>query len=144
MPDDAAFARRHVTFAWDDAWVLASFAMLGRHPEGHGIRAIISAADYINHAIIKYEELNNGLARLVSAGYVLSESSRFRLAPVVEELLLSLGSQPRMNDVWGRFEQLLGVKRGQSPESQATIHETATISREEYQAALDDYLRSFL
>ena len=136
MPDE-------IVFAWDDAWVLTAFTVIRRHPEGHGIKSIISAADYINHAIIKYEELNNGLGRLIDAGYVISNGGLFKLATELEEALLKTGRRPPVKKIWDAFDKLLGVSLGSSPESQATQVLKPVFSREEYQAALEAYLIAF-
>lgn len=48
---------------WSDVWLLLAiyFACQSRKPV---LSEIIAAADYINHAIITFEELSRGLARL--------------------------------------------------------------------------------
>ncbi|HNT74045.1 MAG TPA: hypothetical protein PKH77_03380 [Anaerolineae bacterium] len=52
-----------------DAWILLAI-LYSRCEKGADLRAIIGAADYINHAILTYEELRDGLVRLRAAGYI--------------------------------------------------------------------------
>lgn len=136
MPDE-------IVFAWDDSWVLTAFTVMNRHPEGHDVKSLISAADYINHAIIKYEELNNGLARLIDAGYVISDRGHFRMAAELEEAVDKMGKRLSTSNVWNAFNRMLGVSLGGSPQSLASPLRRPVFCREEYQAALEAYLISF-
>jgi hypothetical protein len=52
-------------FQGADDWVLLSVIN-----GGPGLRGIIAAGDWINHAIFNYEELRGGLTRLLRAGLV--------------------------------------------------------------------------
>jgi hypothetical protein len=52
-------------FERDDAWVLTAIAL-----SRGTLRDIIAAGDFINHAILSFEELEGGMRRLSRAGLV--------------------------------------------------------------------------
>jgi len=66
-----------VKFAWSDAWVLLSVVYAARETGGADITRIIAVADAVNHAIVTHGELDDGLARLIEAGYVIRDHSEF-------------------------------------------------------------------
>lgn len=55
---------------WSDAWLLLSIYYAQSH-EHSCLSSIIAAADYINHAVMNYEELTSGLVRLESSGMII-------------------------------------------------------------------------
>jgi hypothetical protein len=55
-------------WAWSDAWVLTAACICETDPVK--LVQLIEAADYINHAILLDEEINDGLVRLSAAGFV--------------------------------------------------------------------------
>ena len=77
-----------------DAWVLLSLAAASfRGP--CSLRGLISAADYINRAVIERAEIEGGLNRLASAGLVKISPTGFALTPRSRRLLLGLESETR-------------------------------------------------
>jgi hypothetical protein len=59
-----------------DDWVLLAVIH-----GGPGLRGILAAGDWINHAIFNYEELHGGLARLLRAGLVRQTPKGWSAAP---------------------------------------------------------------
>jgi hypothetical protein len=86
-------------YNWSDAWLLLSIIHASKRG-GATLDRIIAAGDAINHDIFTPSEMESGLARLTSGGYIKEESgvfsptrkamrySRFRLLPksIYEEL----------------------------------------------------------
>jgi hypothetical protein len=58
-------------FESSDAWLLLAIKYAQEKDAGASVDAIVKAGDFINHAIFTDEELNEGLKRLKSAGYLL-------------------------------------------------------------------------
>ena len=56
-----------MNFVWSDAWVLLSIIYAKKPVDRKGI---VATGDYLNHAIMNPEELEAGLQRLSTAGYV--------------------------------------------------------------------------
>jgi len=59
-----------------DDWVLLAVIH-----GGPGLRGILAAGDWINHAIFNYEELRGGLARLLRAGLIRQSEKGWSAAP---------------------------------------------------------------
>src|SRR5579871_5703666 len=62
---------------WSDAWLLLAIIYAGK-TSAASLRDIISAGDYINHAIFTYDELATGLKRLAADGLIIDENGNFR------------------------------------------------------------------
>jgi uncharacterized protein (UPF0264 family) len=54
---------------WSDAWVLLATIYAGQGKPAP-LPAVIAAADYIQHAVVEFEEMEGALARLTDAGYL--------------------------------------------------------------------------
>ena len=62
-----------------DAWLLLSILYSeGETEAGASLSSIIATADYINHAILTYKELRDGLARLQIRGCIKEHDERYR------------------------------------------------------------------
>ena len=64
-----------IKFNWSDAWLLLSVIYAGG--EGADLERIISVGDGIEHAIFNPDELESGLARLVSSGHIKEKNGIF-------------------------------------------------------------------
>lgn len=63
--------KNNIQLRWSDAWLLQSiYYAKNDTPTGARFPAIIGAADFIEHAIMNYEELASGLSRLEEVGLV--------------------------------------------------------------------------
>jgi len=69
-------AKLKLKFHSEDGWIL--FAILSQHERGAAtIEQIIRMADMVNHAILNYDELRDGLTRLCMACYVIEENDTY-------------------------------------------------------------------
>lgn len=64
-----------MNFDFTDAWILHSIHYTETEPTGAELQSIISYADYINHAVITYFELEHSLRKLISAGLVHQDNN---------------------------------------------------------------------
>ncbi len=62
---------------WQDAWVLQAIY----YSEKHTLNDIIFFCDYINHAIMTYQEFNIALKKLLSIGYVKFSDDEIVVTP---------------------------------------------------------------
>ena len=76
---------RESQWVWSDAWVLWSIA--AGSTESTSLQQLISAADYVNHAVPTYDELAGALGRLIVAGCVERAGSGYRASPMMREVL---------------------------------------------------------
>lgn len=75
--------------SWDfsDAWFLESVGWTSRDdPSGVTLAALISTADYINHAVITRDEIEAAVNKLRSAGLLELTEDRFLITPAGAEL----------------------------------------------------------
>jgi hypothetical protein len=104
------------TFAWADAWVLASVAV-GGGLKGCELKDIIAAGDLINRAIFTGDELRSGLSKLAIAGYLEHGAGFYVIAgdarAAVEELMEDGASS---FSVMQFFEDFLAVDPYADPE----------------------------
>jgi hypothetical protein len=63
---------------WSDAWFLLATIYAGQQ-KWASLADVIAAADYINHAVLVFEEVEGALARLSSEGYITFSNGQ--LAP---------------------------------------------------------------
>jgi hypothetical protein len=96
-------------FVWSDAWLILSIAMAD-NGSGATLEAILSAGDYINHAIFTGLELRHGMAHLTRAGYVNDKEGRFFLSGEAKDYW-ELRRQTRcsINTLLKNFEKFLGA-----------------------------------
>ena len=65
-----------IQYLHSDAWILLAIILSGGD-RGADIADLISTADYINHAILCYEELDGALMRLILGNYIFEQNARF-------------------------------------------------------------------
>ena len=115
--------------------VFEAQGFLGR---GANLPTIVKVGDGINRAIFNYKELNEGLARLIDAGYVTSARGRFHVSPAMRREFKSLSRLPgSLKD-----KRLLEFLKAQAPgtrKRRAPSDSSSAISPEEYQAAVEKY-----
>lgn len=71
-----------------DGWLLYSLSR-----EYETISNIIGRGDMINHAIFNYDEVNDGLLRLIQNGLVEEEEGMFRISIKGEKMILNKTSR---------------------------------------------------
>lgn len=69
-------------YNWSDAWLLLAIIYAERYGEATPLR-VIAAGDFIEHAIFNPDELESGLARLTSGGYIDEKAGVFSLTDKV-------------------------------------------------------------
>lgn len=74
-----------IKFQNSDAWLLASIIDGGQR-NGADIRSIISSGDYLNHAIFNFEELYDGLRRLIAEGFIKEKKGKFYGTKKINEI----------------------------------------------------------
>ena len=68
-------AKVRIEYNWSDAWLLLAIIYAGSG--GANLETIIALGDGINHAIFNPEELESGLFRLTSGGYIKEKRGVF-------------------------------------------------------------------
>jgi hypothetical protein len=122
-----------------DAWVLLSILYSENETEsGASLTAIISTADYINHAILLYEELNESLARLRAAGHIEEHAGKYRATERARSAYLKF-TKPR-RAVWKDFKDVEQYLSSFTDQTEQPALPTA-IERTEFEAAVKTYLQ---
>jgi len=128
-----------IHFEWYDAWVLAGITLVSNHNEGIDLEGLISATDYINHAIITHAELDSSLFRLITAGYVENVGNHFRMSPqVIEYFKKNIeGTRPGLRpDKFKLFLKAEPWNSGYVPEKKGA---GAVIPYSEYEKGVEAY-----
>ena len=74
-----------IPFAWTDAWLLHAILISIRDGEAP-LDVVISAADGIQHAMLTFDEIDGGIARLSRGGFIEVRGNRFHLTAAGAEL----------------------------------------------------------
>jgi hypothetical protein len=123
-----------------DTWILLALIYGGGlGAPGATLRDLLSAADYLNHAIPTRLELDGALNRLLAAGCLRGADGRYQVTPAVAAYYQGVsrpGRQTRRD--WDDMEKFIAGL----PPLQACPRRV-TIGEDEYAVALADYLMSF-
>ncbi len=127
-------------FVWSDAWILLALLYSGGK-EGTDLRATIAAADFINHAIPTYDELNGALARLQAARYLERRGRTYRVTPRVLSAYAEIGARRRLvQKELDDLQSFLGVEHSiDSPSSPPNEDQLRAFSRRAYERAVKAY-----
>jgi hypothetical protein len=68
-----------IPFQWSDAWLLHAVVLAAAEGDA-ALDAVIGAADMVNKAMLTFDELDGGIARLEAAGFLSIVAGRFRLS----------------------------------------------------------------
>lgn len=121
------------------AWVLCSVVRASHQSNFVSVRDIVAAADSLNHAIISFDQLEQGVALLMRVGYVsCSADGRYALTSHAKAFVL--GSSEVGEEflaVWARFSAHLSVLCESSVGE--GVRYTKSISRAEYDQAVASY-----
>jgi hypothetical protein len=63
------------SYQWSDAWILLATVYMGRKRPAL-LSDVIAVADYINHAIVTFEEMEGALARLTEGGFLVDRGGK--------------------------------------------------------------------
>jgi hypothetical protein len=137
-------APRTVEHQWCDAWLLIAAALASAEAPA-SLRAIIAAADAIQHAVPEFEELDGALARLSVAGLLHRSDRGFALTVRGTELVA--------RHPGARLHQQKALEKTMSaaPWSERYVPQEAgrgsfasLIDRGEYSAAVKSYVQAQL
>lgn len=64
---------------WSDVWLLQAIYYASKNEQSR-LADVIAAADYIEHAVINYEELSSGLVRLKQADLIIVDSALWKIS----------------------------------------------------------------
>ena len=135
-----------VKFAWSDAWVLLSVIYAARDAGHADVTRVIAVADAVNHAILTHGELDDGLARLIDAGYVIRDNAEFHASEgavsAYNEAAATKTGRSQLG-VIGQLAQFLKVReRGRSYRPPA-IGSGRIVTLRVYNAAVEVYQTRF-
>lgn len=127
--------------AHTDAWILLAI-LYSRSEKGADLRAIIAAADYINHAILTYEELRDGLVRLRAAGYI-REQEGFYYPTQTTLSAYERTTKPRRPVLreWDDIEQFLKASGFDSHALADSVSDQIGITQTMYENAIQAYIQ---
>ena len=114
------------TFLDSDAWLLLAIIYAGRE-EPSTLVDVIAAADYINHAVVVFEEKEDALARLSAGGYIAHTEDK---------------PQRAVLDEWEDMRQFLGAAKWnprQKPQLANVGVSYPLLTREAFDEAIDGY-----
>ena len=124
------------SFEWYDAWILCTL-LIGVHYENPvSLALVIGVADGINKAMITRSELEDGLGRLVTSGFVRVDGGKFELTPKAMALEpLTVGRcMDNISEAIGAREWEPGLKM---PSTETEVY----VTREAYRRAEKEYRR---
>jgi hypothetical protein len=125
-----------------DAWLLLAIIYAGRE-EPAALADVIAAADYINHAIVVFEEMEGALARLSEGGYITHTEGKLSPTEKSLELYRSI-TKPRRAVMaeWEDLRQHLDAPQGspQKPQLANSGVSYPLLIRAAFDEALDNYL----
>lgn len=138
--------QKRIGFLPPDAWVLLAILYAGR-ARAASLREIIAAADFINHAILTYEELAGGLARLSRAGTIRRQGETgFQPSPAVRAYYeKNTGPKGRVQQDLELISSYIGAgpwRAGKDPRNAAQENSVRYIDRDAFERAVASYLNS--
>lgn len=128
-----------MTFEFNDVWVLLSVFHSEEKSNGAELSKIISYADYVNRAIITYEELINGLSRMSAIGLVIQKENRFQTSAKFKSWYEKKFQGKKR--IYYSTEQKEILKYLQTKPDSANLNPAGsiTLSKEDYQLAVKAY-----
>ena len=126
-----------------DAWVLSAILHADRG-RGASLRDIIASADYLNHAILTFEEMGGALSRLAPGGHADLKDGLVHPSRAARSFYRRIG-QPgsNMHNVLQRIRDYLGARAlpgpmGKGPGRSASAGRP--LDRAEFDRAVTTYL----
>jgi hypothetical protein len=134
-----------IEFIWSDAWLLQAIA-LATEKTPASLKDVIATGDAINHAIFTYTELQTGLAKLLTAGYIEHEHDRFSLSPTFMEEYVRLSKTRGIRGQQQAIEKYLLATPWQPGYDSNKLEQNwlyTSVTREDFDKAIQEYLGSF-
>ena len=129
-------------YNWSDAWILLAIVYAG--DKGATLERIISVGDGINHAIFEPNELESGLARLTSGGFIKEKNGVFS-ATVKVKRAYSRTTTPR-REILKELEDIRAFLKAASSETKQPKKNNLRypgFSITAYNKAVDSYVKKF-
>ncbi len=90
-------------YLWSDAWFLLAVIYAGKEQPA-ALSDIIAVADFINHAIITFEETEGALARLTAGGFIIDAGTK--ISPTEKTMSFYKSSTKRRHPVLNELEDI--------------------------------------
>jgi hypothetical protein len=120
-------------------WVLLAVIINGREL-GASIDAVISAADYDNHAILQYDEYKEGINYLYKKGILKREGNNYK----IEDYIVSKYLQPKSNSIKKYWEICEKILQEYKDKIEKMIEDQYLIvSKVDYENAVCKYLEKY-
>jgi hypothetical protein len=135
-------SKNKIKFNWSDAWLLLSVIYGG--DEGADLERIISVGDGINHDIFNSEELESGLARLISGGHLKEKNGIFMATLRVKSAFAKMSpKRSYIHKDLERIETLIGAARSTDEQPNTNNLKYPGFSEAAYIQAVNKYLERF-
>jgi hypothetical protein len=121
----------------NSVWVLMA-VIYGGGENGAGVDSIVSAADYVNHAIINYTEYQEGINFLIRKGIISWKPNGFQLTDGIVKEIRRIKSKG-IRKYWVFCERV--CEEGSNTPDVASGNPDFTASREEFEEVVRNYLR---
>ena len=127
---------------WADIWLLQAIHACRKGDQSPSIDEVIGAADFINHAIMTFEEFSGGLRRLERAGLLQRVDQVMKLSDKAIELFQNLESHGihKQSELLRHELSVKAWSKDYRPRDQLADPDSS-ISRERYDAAVMKYTR---
>ena len=70
-----------IPLVWTDAWLLHAILLAATQDGKASLDEVVGAADMIQHAMLTFDEIDGGVARLSRAGLIAITDKQFHLTP---------------------------------------------------------------
>ena len=122
-----------------DAWLLLSI-IYASPVNGASLRDIISAGDYINHAIFTFDELSGGLQRLIAGGLIREQNGAFAATDIIIKAYRRT-TTPRRTALkeLADASEFLKMQDKPLPDESGDDRRFVDLTRDPYNNALKDY-----
>jgi hypothetical protein len=128
---------------WSDAWVLLATIYAARDKPAP-LEDVIAAADFIQHAIVTFEEMEGALDRLISSGYLLYSEGNLSPSEKTLEFYRSITKpQRKVHDEEKDLERFIGSQAWEPeyhPQSANVGVSFPALTRPAFDAAVKSYL----
>jgi hypothetical protein len=132
-----------VQYQWSDAWILLATVYMGRKRPAL-LSDVIAVADYINHDIVTFEEMEGALARLTAGGFLVDRGGRLSPSRKTMAFYRSVTTprRPVLTEM-GDLQKLLGASDWNpsvGPKDGNRGVSYPSLTRERFDQAVQDYL----
>jgi len=134
--------KNRTEYNWSDAWLLLAVIYAGG--KGATLERIIEVGDGIEHAIFNPDELESGLARLTSGGYISEKKGVFSAtAKVMRAYAKTTSPRRAIHKELEDVEKLIGAASPTSKQPHSNNLKYAGFTKESYEEAVDRYIGRF-